>query len=339
MRQLFVLQRALQKKQKSSYLANQAVILCKEAEGELLLAVQRQETATNAQAAFRPDKDAEPNLITVIKSVEMSFCLAHRALHKIQTDENCETYKSQVVYYLVCLFESTMTALAQHCADVSAHEDQETLDLRQTYTTVKARGHEKKRSSLLSSSMMSVVAEHLTNLLCTMALSLDLKRREDGKIMEGFLYVALNRMGKVLALFTFEDLRLPTTSQEMSRPDGLVAMEQEALSPRSVQLEAKHLITFLESILSYSSISTHAHEAGKSQFFQKTKDRLQRTLLRAVFGNNEPSFQEGLRSPATPPPQESIPAPSDRAQFSDWFTQELWRLVGWDLLSSMAKGG
>lgn len=339
MRQLFVLQRALQKKQKPSYLANEAVILCKEAEAELLLAIQRQETAKSPQTAFRPDKDAEPNLITVIKSLEMSFCLAHGALHKIQNDESCETYKSQVIYYLVCLFESTMTALAQHCVGLSTCSDQEAPDPKPTSATAKIRAHGKKRSSQPSSSVKSMETEGLTNLLCTMALSLDPERCDDGKVMEGILYVALNRMGKLLALFTFQDLRLPTTCQEMTLPDGLKAMEREALSLKSVELEARHLITFWERMLSHSFISTPANEAARSHLFQKSKDRLQRTLLGAVFGDGEPSFQDGLRSPATPPPQDCISAPSDRTQFSDWFTQELWRLVGWDLLGSMASGG
>lgn len=339
MRQLFVLQRALQKKQPGSYLANEAVLLCKEAEGELLLAVQRQKIAANPTPDSRSDEDEEPTLITVIKSVEMSFCLAHGALRKIENREDNETPKSQIVYYLVCLFESTMTALAQYCADISIRGDQETPGLERTSATAKARRHEKKRSSRSNQNSKAMTAEQLLNLLCTMALALDLTQQDDVKVMEGILYIVLNRMGRLLALFNFEDLQIPATCPEMSRPNGLVAMEQEVSSSRSVQLEAKHLISFLERILSRSSILTPENEAAQPQFFNKVKARLQRTLLKAVFGGNEPLFQEGLRSPATPPPQDATSAPLEQVSFSDWLTQELWRLVGWDLLSSMTSGG
>ncbi|KAJ5152298.1 hypothetical protein N7492_010593 [Penicillium capsulatum] len=335
MRQIFVLQRAIQKRQKYSSLATEAVILCKEAEREILLAVQRPETFSDSEISLLADPDRDPDLVTVIKSVEMSFDLAHNALQKLQNDESCETYKSQVVYYLVCLFESTMTALAQYCAKVD--DNQRNSNLEPPPASAKSRRKEKAKTTQKSSCSNSKIAECFTSLLCTMTLSLDLRRCDDGKIMEGILCISTSRLGKILALFTFGDNRKPAICSEMGRLNETMAMK--TLPTKNIQLEAKHLISFLETALFHSSRSIWLNETEQSQFFHNAKDRLQKTLLKAVFGSNEPSFQGSLRVPETPPPQDCSPTSSEQAEFPEWFTQKLWRLVGWDLLITMTKGG
>lgn len=316
-RPLCTLQRTFQKRRNDSSLTVDAVTLCKAAELELLSTIHRDNTAASQREVGDAQQIKEPDLRTVIKGVEWSFHLVHKALRKIAGLEIMEQSTGQITYYLVCLFESTMTALAQHCTIVS----------RQRNEGITAQDQ--------SSNTEVQTACHLTDLLCTMALSLDLARFEDQKVMEGFFFVALDRVGKLLALLVFNKLQVSSdTCPDLRPPQGLVEMSEEGLSPHSVRLEAQHLIKFLDEVLGKDSFSLSKASSVQSQFVRGMKGRLQKTLLRAVFGDEDPHFQEGLMRPATPPPLHGDQQ-IDQPDFPEWFTQELWRLVGWDLLSSI----
>lgn len=287
-----------------------AVTLCKAAERELLAAVLFKSGASTGPSK---EKAKEPGLIVIVKAVELAFQLVHRALHRVAGAKSDTKLKGQITYYLVCLFESTMTALTQHCAVMGK--------------SVLSNG---KQSSADDG---AETAQSLTNLLCTMTLSLELARPEDKEVMEGFLFVALDRVGKLLALFTFSDWRSPAEICPNMRPSGLTAVEKEDLTPDIAQVEAKHLLIVLDKVLTRESGISDA----KSRIIHSLKDRLRKSLLQAVFGDDDPLFKEGLTRPATPPPQACETRQPDETEFSEWFIQGLWRLVGWDMLRSLVN--
>lgn len=317
MRPLYALQRALQRRRSSNSLAVDAVVLCKAAEWELLSAIQRDTQVSPRTGHASNQKANEPDLLVVIRGVEVSFDLVHRSLKPISSSKNGSQCKGQVTYYLVCLFESTLTVLTQHCTAVpnQTNPDQ-SPSLR-----LKAEAY-----------------GNLTDLLSTMMLSLDPSRQEDQEVMEGFFFVTLDRVGKMLALFVFNNLHLPTdVCPKLRPPDGLAAMIREGVSSQGIQLEAKYLMIFLDNVLGPDSSLNSAHSSIQSQFVRKMKSRLQKTLLQTVFGADDPLFQDGLVRPVTPPPQNRDARHVDQPGFPEWFTQELWRLVGWDMLSSTLR--
>lgn len=310
MRPLYSLQRGLQNKRSNNTLVTDAVTLCKAAERELLNAVPVQSGPGNGS---KQGKIKGPSLITIVTGVKLAFDLVHRALHRVASRKNDAQLKGQITYYLVCLFESTMTTLTQHCAAM-------------------ARSILPKRNQS-SADDGEKAAKSLTNLLCTMAQSLDLARPEDKEVMEGFLFIALDRAGKLLALYTFSDWRSPSHVCPDIQPAGLTAMKEEGLPPQHAQAEAKHLLTFLSNVLTRES----GIESTKSRLVPSLKNRLHKSLLRAVFGDDDPFFKEGLTRPTTPPPQTCDAQQTGENEFSEWFIQGLWRLVGWDMLSSLIK--
>ncbi|KAF3028003.1 hypothetical protein E8E15_004506 [Penicillium rubens] len=339
-RQLYTVQKALQRKANSSSEANSlaidAVILCKSAEQKLIQTIQSESEMTEQ----KPSQTEQPNIPdtdAVINGVTVAFHLTHKALHKMTGAENDMQYQGQVVYYLVCLFESTMTALTLHCTAISKQEP--------TSKNTKSNGGPKSATQLVEqnkrtkenrSPTQNEIASRLADLLCTMALSLNLTRTEDQEVMEGFLFLVLNRMGKMLALHVFHDLRLPMgICPGMSFPDGLEAMTDEGIMPNEAQLEAKYLVRLLDRMLNAGSHQSPPEESATRQFVANAQDRLQKTLLRAVFGPGDRLFREGLRRPHTPPPQVLDSQQIDQGKFSDWLTQELWRLVGWDVLRTV----
>ncbi|KAJ5347608.1 hypothetical protein MYU51_003677 [Penicillium brevicompactum] len=310
-RQIYTLQKALQKRPTPSSLgslATAAVILCKSAEQKLILMAQNTSSAQHTQREIA--ESTTPETEAIFNGVTLAFHLVHKSLKKLAANENGKQHQAQVTYYLVGLFESIMTALTLRCTWLSnqSNKDQDTVD-------------------------MEALASHLGDLLCTMALSLDLARLADQEVMEGFLFLLLRRIGNMLALHVFHDIRLPMgVCPGMSFPEGLEKMTDEGLTPSQAQIETRYLVRLLGRIF-----DVEPHPSTKalafSQFVTNAKDRLQKTLLRAVFGSDEHMFQEVLRRPKTPPPLDGLP--TEQEKFTDWLTQELWRLVGWDMLKTV----
>lgn len=323
------MQRALQNKRSGTILAIDAVTLCKAAERELLNSILEQ---GNTECRPGDKQTKKRSLSALIKGVELAFHLVHRTLHRVSGAKSDNQCKGQVTYYLVCLFESIITALTQHCARPSDSANPSTRAVAGTTNTSQSAQHSEKE---FSSDDEETTVHSLTELLCTMALSLDLARPEDREVMEGFLFVAFSRVGKLLALFTFSKWRSsPDIRPRPGLPVGLTAIRMEKLTPRNAQLEAKHLLVFLNNVLSCGPETS----TTQSQLVQPMKERLYKSLLQAVFGDDDPFFKDGLTRPAIPPPQTCDTQQVDEDEFSEWFTEGLWRLVGWDMLSSLVRG-
>lgn len=337
-RQLHTVQKALQRRANNSSetnsLAVDAVILCKSAEQRLIQTIQNQ-TSMTEQKPSQTEEANTPNTDAVMNGVTVAFHLTHKALHKIAGAENGIQHQGQVIYYLVGLFESTMTALTLHCTAISKQKSVANTSDRDS-KPVTGTNEENKRTKENSSPTNNEIASHLADLLCTMALSLNLTCPEDQEVMEGFLFLVLDRMGKMIALHVFHDLRLPMgICPGMTFPDGLEAMVDEDLMPNEAQLEAKYLVRLLGRMLNAESCESALEASAAPKFVANAKDSLQKTLLRAVFGPDDRLFREGLRRPHTPPPQVLDGQQVDQQKFSDWLTQELWRLVGWDVLRTV----
>jgi hypothetical protein len=335
-RQLYTLQKALQRKpMKANSLATAAVILCKSAEQELIRAVQEQNKLTQSNP---PNTNQVAEINDVFNGATIAFHLVHRGLYKLSRNEDERQHQGQIIYYLVGLFESTMTALTQHCTAISKQKrtPEDTGD--SSVASGSARHLISLRNNTKEKSLDTEdgTASHLADLLCTMALSLDISRAEDQKVMEGFVSLVLDRVGKMLALYVFHDLRLPMSiSPRMTFPGGLEAMADENLMPDDAQHEAKYLVRLLGRMMDAGSTKSVAEANATRSFVKNSRNRIQKTLLQAVFGPDDKLFWDGLQRPKTPPSQVIDAKETNQEGFADWFTQELWRLVGWDVLRSV----
>ncbi|KAJ6081285.1 hypothetical protein N7499_006159 [Penicillium canescens] len=332
-RQLYTLQKALQRKpMKANSLATAAVVLCKSAEQELIRAVQEQNKLTQSNP---PNINQVADINDVFNGATIAFHLVHRGLYKLSRNEDERQHQGQIIYYLVGLFESTMTALTQHCTAISKQKpspDDPSVASDSASHLNNQRSNRKEKGLDAEDG----TASHLADLLCTMALSLDISLAEDQKVMEGFVSLVLDRVGKMLALYVFHDLRLPMSiSPRMTFPGGLEAMADENLMPDDAQLEAKYLVRLLGRMMDAGSTKSVAEAHATHSFVKTARDRIQKTLLQSVFGPDDNLFWDGLQRPKTPPSQVIDAKETNQEGFADWFTQEMWRLVGWDVLRSV----
>ncbi|KAJ5279486.1 hypothetical protein N7478_004858 [Penicillium angulare] len=344
MRQIYNVQRAIRKKQNYKAITIGAVCLCKIARTEILEAIIYLNSSENPPKPQIIQKSKKRDMASVVKAVELSFNLAIQAIHRVIGSKDERGHKGQILYYVVCLFEAVMVGLAQHCAAVSRESGSTGTVLQETSNTNKPRTQKPRKAAsrkptlppkAKKASMQNKDAQQLIDLLTKMALSLDLSRSVDEEVMEGFLFIAIDRVGKILALFTFENHQLPSeVCPDLHLPEGLIAMKEEAMTPQAVQLEAKYLIAFLDRLLNHGVSDT---ETIQTEFIQKKKECFQKTLVQAVFGTTDPLFHPGLTRPATPPSLSSAGRAPGRQEFSEWFTEELWRLVGWDVLNSVTQ--
>lgn len=297
---MFDLQRILQKRAPNEKVATEAVIMCKVTENELLGAVQSFKTGLGKSSTAASQERIVSKLCTVIHSAELAFSLVHQALVKVTKKKNDGLSKGRVIYYIVCLFESTMTCLNMICT-ASPKRDE--------------------------------LSQKFVDLLCKMTAPLDVSRHGDQEILEGCLFLLLRRLGNMLALFAFQTHKLPPGS-DLTVPKGLEEINRE-LSPKTAQPEAKCLIIILKNILRTKPSTAAGVLNKKEDFVSDIRERLQKTLVHAVFGSDDALFKGGLECPPTPP---SINHDSQRdsRNFPEWFTRELWSLVGWDVLGHTA---
>lgn len=348
LRQIHTVQTALKKKKVPNYLVKEAVILCKIAESDVIKAILQSTQPASKLQTYLDQQTEGKSVSSIIKAVQLAFNLTHQSLHRIIGSPEENQGRGQLIYYLVCLFQSTMTALAQNCTAASAEANEKENPPQETPNSDKvplryrrskpAKAKAKAKAPLTSktsnANIINEVAQQLTNTLCSMARSLDLKQTPDQEIMQGILFIAIERVGKILALLTFNNRNKPSDGiLGRNPPQGLTAMKEESMTPEMVQLEAKYLIIFLQQILGHAFTET---DATQPEFLRNSKLRFQKTLLQAVFGKEDPLFKRGLGRPQTPPALSSKGGQLSQG-FSEWFTGELWRLIGWDILGSATQ--
>ena len=189
-------------------------------------------------------------------------------------------------------------------------------------------------------------------------------------LYEGILYLLLDAVGKRLFFLTFHHERRNTCEGDIASFDE---SGSEDIQKKAASIEVKYLVTLLERAVSLapaflglasSGELAHGLKPSRAATVKKAsttaksnqpkpslsvaaKERLQRTLVQCIFGdqnqlhatsdtedevsNNE--FIEVLRKPIQigPLPQ---PPKTHNVDVPQWFREEIWRLVGWDILGS-----
>lgn len=318
MRHFYTLQKALQKKSTPSDIARASVQLCKATGDAILKAVIEKGVEVHTPRTKRPL--VQPSIVGIVHGAETSFRLLLQAAKKLSTLEESVQELGALTYHMVALYESTLSSLEHYC---KSHCNE----------GAKAKPKSKK-SKKTKSNQIDETASRVSRLLCTMASSLDHSCTTHHRILEGFLFLVINRVGKLLSLFTFRDLkqRPDLNSDKLPLPQGVDEASVAA------QVEAKQLIWLLERLLavldSFKDRRTSlGHDTEKAWLIEKLPDQLQGTLLQAVFGEDR-TWEQVLSRPPRPIDQdmECVDVPDNAVP--DWFIREAWRLLGWELLAT-----
>ncbi len=316
-------------------IALKAVLVCKMAERGLLTVV-RVDLHLNQQGSSQENR--QPSFIAVKNAVELAFRAVLRALHKFPVSmvDNAWRPQRQVTYYLMCLFESTMTALFEY-SRVTTEERKEAVE---STPGAEQQQNEAGGPSRASTGTHHEMAHGLVDLLCNMAILLNKKTQSDRLVIEGVLFLIINRLGELLGYFTFDGKKSSINpNADVPPPAALAAVREKMgmINVEAAQMEAKYLVFFLKRWLKEKPRFpfTHCNKwpgDGPYELDKGIKHEMMKTLLQAIFGNGEPLFQGGLKRVATPEPEDYEEPPEQREEFSQWFIGELWALIGWDIL-------
>lgn len=331
MRQFYTLQKVLQKRPNNSSIVHAAVDLSATAAHSLLESVQEKKPASSRSTAIIVLQKKDPEISSVIHNVENAIELLYQALAKLCATEGAASDIGKVSYHIVRLYDAAMKMLEQYCM----------VRAEQMLAPLKPNAKSKRRQSAKPQhpelKTDGEVAGQITRLLGTMTMSLDLIYAEHQELMQGALYFLMNRVGRLLCLFVFQDLQvrpdLRIDSSKLPLPQGLKDISVNEKSLCAAKLEAKYLIWVLERILAY--LNTTPPSPKTQAFTAKIKERLQSTLLQAVFGTDDGCYPKSLKMPTVDKaelarlracakmPEQAVP---------DWFIQEIWRLLGWEML-------
>ncbi|GAB1206524.1 hypothetical protein APSETT445_005214 [Aspergillus pseudonomiae] len=338
MRHYYTLQKVLQKEPNGLDIVKAAVNLCETTANEISKVVSEKRAAHCTSSNKGSTRIEGPTTAEVFRCMACAFQVLLRALKALSGTENVIRYSNRVIYHIVRLYEATINALEQRCKVKS----DETQASKQKNAATKKRVKDRQ----FPESNMNIddeVATQMARLLNTMASSLNPGCPGHQDLLEGFLFILLNRVGKLLCMFVFQDLKLRTDlradSTKIPLPRGLTALDLNDNSLCSAEMEAKCLIWLLERSLvvlhSFTSSPSASRDSdGSILFVANIKERLQSTLLQAVFGTDS-TWGKSLQRPAlTDEDLRNLQLPSQDPDQSvpDWFTQEVWKLLGWEIL-------
>jgi hypothetical protein len=189
----------------------------------------------------------------------------------------------------------------------------------------------------------------LSQLLINMIVSLDPTRKDHAELYEGFQFVLLTRLGQRLSFFVFGEESTSSTLDGLGK-GGLKGKNHSAgEDTRARQEEAWYLIWLLERVMVdlhdnnpacklLARTSDASRESGSQSLLGKAKARMRSTLLRGVFGDDAedfdglemPPFSSGSCSGLADTPREGM---NVRLCSPEFFVQEAWRLIGWQILA------
>lgn len=157
------------------------------------------------------------------------------------------------------------------------------------------------------------------------------------EILEGVLFIILNRTGKLLSNAVFQE-----HVASSDRP-GNIKQSGEAFSPEAAKLETRYLIPILHAALGVDCArkelvvrvlaenGTHTGLQG-GDILLKARKLIQSSLVKSAVGGED---LQGLKMPSLPADEEGRYVPEIGTEVElygpEWLLESVWALIGWDL--------
>ena len=142
------------------------------------------------------------------------------------------------------------------------------------------------------------------------------------KILQGILYLLLNRAGALLYTHTFNHARPDSVCE------AIIAPAATAEEKRIAQIEGAHLVPLIRVAMKHVQILSGASTDALSGL---KLSQVQNTLVQAIFGVKETTlYYDVLKLP------EAIDVPSEHGEVKwedrEIFIRDMWEVCGWDVL-------
>lgn len=297
------------------------------------------------------DSDGLKKILLLAKRAVSSIICAFNRLSHISDDGSGE---GKATYAIVNMFKHFLSGIVQL-------SEAETRKIIASDAAVRKSAADKPKGKGKPARILNIKENPTLNLYTTFLNStmdlLDPKNDSNQALFEGFAYCVLESLGNRMYHSVFGHARGKTLEEEILQSSVLEDEADRGTSPsplqdeslKQVRLEAPYLISLLDRVMAVApsylgaaiSVKTgkpkqaHNRASMKGALAVEAKDRLQRTLVSCMFGGSEgmssDPFAESLKMPED---KGSISMPKVKeAEVQDWFKEEMWRLLGWEILS------
>lgn len=281
-------------------------------------------TATKAQRqkAIPIQADIDPDIHKKFITIGRLFPYLLQSVRKLSQTDQEKNFEPRATYHFIELFRD----LLQHiCALSIRHMKYSGRSNNPQKGKKTPRAKTKVTAPQISSQTLDKSIKILCYLLNTFISALDTSITTDKQIFEGFLYFLLQHVGTTLKIFVFGNndtskIISPNPIPPISLAPSPQTHEEEK---QHAEAQAPYLIQILSQAIQIAICQPNPISSS-----------LQSTLLTALFG---PVFPCALPKPLSPDPDPNVNTETEWAKHEDgipgWFKSEVWRLVGWDVLS------
>lgn len=294
------------------------------------------------------DRSEFAQALTVSARVFMSILVGITKMMDVSHDDGlpsliicelAETFKT-----VLCAIESS----ARHTADTSL-----------CATISPKKGKAKEPVAMVKE---SVPARSLAHFLIGLLGLLDKTNAVHQRLFDAFAFLLLERVGKHLYYCTFGRHRGATIEDDLSpsiEPSDSTSRNIQDIEGLGVRLELKALVLILDRAMGLAPhhMNPPSNRAAKSPYSDRlirtlsmktlpaapkgrlsslAKDRLQRTLVHCMYGHKvDDEFLDILTKPVPSMRLGNLQsmAKSDEKDVEQWYKEEVWRLVGWDIMA------
>ncbi|OJD21119.1 hypothetical protein ACJ73_07545 [Blastomyces percursus] len=361
LRHFHALQRQLQRKIDRDALVSLSVGLCEAIDATIRSRIGDKRTKSNSSVKQKTLQPREPDLQHALKGICASYPFLLQTLNKLSDSGDASSGIGVVTYHIIQLFQQTLGHMHHYIISKVKEGISQGISAGKKGKQRSKTKMTKIQAGPLITSDEEVTLKLFSHFLASMVLSLNPVKPQENSLLEGFLFSILEHVGRTLCLFVFKelysnsDLRLDPAKLPMpgNFDKEYPGKGEMAIAQRAAECEARHLIWILERAIAFTDqferpsgamnrdwVSTEATlpKGPSSQgILQRAKTKLQNTLLKGIFGENEPKFRDSLTMPGKP--SYSLPDVSSDRSFestemdpAEWFPQEVWRLVGWEVL-------
>jgi hypothetical protein len=260
------------------------------------------------------------------KSFINSFALALDILTEIPLCHKDDVDLGGVLYGCTMLYLKILNALSY----VSLHGNLASTDT----PTASSKSSTTPRNGLLIS---------LKNLAIDLLRYLDLQSPIHFRIFEGFEYLIIERTGDLIYQTSFNHPRTGSIDLEIEADQATFGSQDQNAYTKATTKEAKQILPILKEILILAPqfYSIHSTERklylSRSSLSRDEKRRLQETLVRCVWNEDRGSkIMKPLLGPVSST-KASTEGVGKKVDKEGSFVEEVWKLIGWEVLSFCEK--
>jgi hypothetical protein len=288
--------------------------------------------------------------LTLCRRAIASILVAYGRLEASAEDGNTQ---GQAIYALVHVYRDLLATFS-YLANWETRRAIAT-DSSVQKTSAKSKPKPPRLFNIKETPTLSIFINFLESIID----QLDPRRHAHKALFEGITFCILSRLGDRLHHTVFGHIRAPTLEAEIMLSNAVDEIEDDGPSPplpphddeqKQIRLEAPYLIHLLNHIMKAAPSHLGAILSARASKAKQTtgnvpkrgtltvgaKDCLQRTLVNCIFGTEgvgeDDPLAYCLKMPVKPITSVTMPRIKE-PEVQDWFKGEMWRLLGWDILS------